>query len=123
MKPLMALLRSWSVRIIVYIDDKSILADSKEEATQHLETLMFLLEALGFMINSEKSHLCPCQNIELLGLQVDSQNAQFHLPGEKIKQIHREASELIQKEWVLLDFPSIKLQTTPLICETEPSEI
>jgi len=76
------------------------LADSKEEATQHLETLMFLLEALGFMINPEKSHLLPCQDIEFLGLQVDSQNAQFHLPGEKIKQIRKEASELIQKEWV-----------------------
>jgi len=54
------------VRIIIYIDDMLILADSKEEATQHLEALMFLLEALGFMINPEKSHLLPCQNVEFL---------------------------------------------------------
>jgi len=100
MKPLMTLLRSWGVRIIIYIDKMLILADSKEEATQHLETLMFLLETLGFMINPEKSHLLPYRDMEFLGLQVDSQNAQLHLPGEKIKQIRREASELIQKEWV-----------------------
>jgi len=43
---------------------------------------MFLLEALGFMVNPEKSHLCPCWEIEFLGLQVDSQNAQ---PREKMK--------------------------------------
>jgi len=54
MKPLMTLLRSWGVRIIVYIDDMLILADSKEETTQHLKVLMFLLEALGFMVS-------PCQ--------------------------------------------------------------
>ena len=69
MKPLMTLLRSWGVRIIVYINDMLILANSKEVAMQHLKTLMFLLKVLGFMINPEKSRLCPCWDIEFLGLQ------------------------------------------------------
>jgi len=38
MKPLMTLLRSWGVRIIVYIDNMLILADSKEEATHTLKS-------------------------------------------------------------------------------------
>jgi len=38
-----------------------ILADSKEEASQHLEVLVFLLEALGFIINQEKSLLSSLQ--------------------------------------------------------------
>ena len=47
MKPLMALLRAWGIRIIIYIDDMLILVESREAAMQHLEVLIFLLEALG----------------------------------------------------------------------------
>ena len=89
MKPLMALLRSWAVRMITYINDMLILAQTKE-TTQHLEVLLFLLEALGFMINSEKSHMNPAQEIEFLGLTIDSLSLQLRLPGEKIRQIGKE---------------------------------
>ena len=36
MKPLMAFLRAWGIRIIMYIDDMLILAESRELAAQHL---------------------------------------------------------------------------------------
>ena len=99
MKPLMTLLRSWGIRIIVYIDDMMILANSRGEATQHLEVL-FLLEALGFMINSEKSHLCPSQELEFLGLQVNFQSAQLQLPMEKLRQIRKGTCRLYHKKGV-----------------------
>jgi len=63
-----------------------ILADSKEEASKHLEVLVFLLEALGFIINQEKSLLSQAQEIEFLGLMVDSLAIQLKLPGEKLRQ-------------------------------------
>ena len=85
MKPMMTLLRSWGIRIIIYIDDMLILANSKKEASQHLEVLVFLLEALGFIINQEKSLLSPVQEIEFLGLMVDSLAIQLKLPGEKLR--------------------------------------
>jgi len=85
MKPMMTLLRSWGIRIIIYIDDMFILANSKKEASQHLEVLVFLLEALGFIINQEKSLLSPVQEIEFLGLMVDSLAIQLKLPGEKLR--------------------------------------
>lgn len=72
MKPLVTLLRSWGVRIIIYIEDILILAETREEANQHMEVLLFLLEALGFIINQEKSYLNPAQELEFLGLLVDS---------------------------------------------------
>lgn len=97
MKPLMALLRAWGVRIIIYIDDMLILAESRELATQHLEVLLFLLEALGFIVNREKSHLCPSQELEFLGLLVDSQSLQLKLPSEKLSQIRKEAGLLHRK--------------------------
>jgi len=55
-----------------------ILADSKEEASKQLEVLVFLIEALGFIINQEKSLLSP---IEFLELMVDSLAIQLKLPG------------------------------------------
>ena len=97
MKPLMALLRAWGVRTIIYIDDMLILAESRELATQHLEVLLFLLEALGFIVNREKSHLCPSQELEFLGLLVDSQSLQLKLPSEKLSQIRKEAGLLHRK--------------------------
>ena len=95
MKPLMTLLRSWGIRIIIYIDDMLILANSREEATQHLEVLVLLLESLGFIINQEKSLLSPVQEIEFLGLIVDSLGTQLKLPGEKLRQIRKEATHLL----------------------------
>lgn len=83
-KPLMALLQAWGIRIIIYIDDMLILAE-----LQHLEVLIFLLEVLGFIVNKKKSILCPAQKLEFLGLLVDSLSLQLKLPSEKLKQIHK----------------------------------
>ena len=74
MRPLMTLLSSWGIRIIVYIDNMLILAKAREETSQHLEVLLFLLEALGFIVNRGKSYRDPAQELEFLGLLVDSQS-------------------------------------------------
>ena len=95
----MTLLRSWGVQIIIYINDMLILVQIKEEATQHLEVLLFLLEALGFMLDSEKSHISPTQEIEFLGLTINS-SLQLKLPGEKIQQIRKEATQLQVQHFV-----------------------
>ena len=71
-----------------------ILANSKQEASQHLEVLVFLLEALGFIINQGKSILSPVQEIEFLGLMVDSLTTQLKLPGDKLRQICRSVADL-----------------------------
>ena len=98
MKPLMTLLRSWGIRIIVYIDDMLVMARTREEAKQHMEVLVFLLEALGFIINQEKSILIPAQELEFLGLSVDSQSLQLKLPSEKIRKIRKEAAQLLKRK-------------------------
>ena len=50
------------VRIIVYIDDILILAETSDQASQHLETLLWTLQSLGFIINQEKSVTTPTQD-------------------------------------------------------------
>jgi len=42
---LITLLRSWDIRIIIYIDNMSILSDSKMEAVQHLEVISINLNS------------------------------------------------------------------------------
>ena len=48
------------MRIIIYIDDMLILAETKEMAQEALEALIYLLECVGFRINWKKSVLEPC---------------------------------------------------------------
>ena len=98
MKHLMGLSRAWGIRIIIYIDNMLVLAESRESAMEHLEVLTFLLEALGFIINKEKSVLSPAQKLEFLGLVVDSLRLQLKLPSEKMKQIRKEAGQLQRRE-------------------------
>ena len=75
-----------------------IMARTREEINQHMEVLAFLLEALGFIVNQEKSHLIPAQELEFLGLSVDSLSLQLKLPNEKIRQIRKEAAQLLTRE-------------------------
>ena len=75
-----------------------ILAESRKSAVQHWEVLIFLLEALGFIINKEKSILSPAQKLEFLGLVVDSLQLQVKLSSKKMTQIRKEANQLQRRE-------------------------
>ena len=88
------------VKIIVYIDDMLILAETPEQASQHLETLMWILRALGFIVNHDKSVLKPTQEIEFLGMVVNSVSMEISLPGEKLRQIRGEATKLLSQSQV-----------------------
>ena len=60
--------------------------------------MVALLEGLGFIVNTDKSVLSPTQQLEFLGLKVSSVDLHLRLPGEKIKQIRVEASQLLRAE-------------------------
>ena len=96
----MTLLKSWGVRIIVYIDDMLVLGESQDQAPQHLETLLWVLQALGFTINWEKSIVTPTQQIEFLGLVTDSRSMELSLLGEKLRQIRGEALKILSQSLV-----------------------
>jgi len=59
--------------------------------------MRYLLESLGFIVNTKKSVLNPAQVIEFLGLSVDSIAMEIRLPSVKIKQIRAEAHKLARK--------------------------
>ena len=77
LKPVMTLLRSWGVRIIVYIDDMLILADTPEQASQHLQTLLWILQALGVHCQSRQVciHASPRDKVPGSGSQLSINGA------------------------------------------------
>ena len=62
-----------------------------------METLIFMLTNLGFIINVPKSIMTPTQDIEYLGLLVNSKTLQLRLPGEKLHHIRVELNQILQK--------------------------
>ena len=67
------------------------------EVTLHLEALLYLLTDLGFIINIPKSVTSPTQQIEFLGLQVQSTTLRLSLLGEKLHHIRLEVNLTLQK--------------------------
>ena len=96
-KPVAAFLRSLEVRLIVYIDDMLVKGKSPAEVLDHVGALSVLLEGLGFVINREKSITTPSQQIEFLGLQVDTSTMTLSLLGYKIRTIRGEAIQLLRQ--------------------------
>ena len=97
LKPATTLLREQGVRLIQYIDDILIMADSRQKATEHTLALKYLLTNLGFTIHPDKSITLPTQRLEFLGMVVDTTLMQLQAPGEKIRKIRQEARSLLRQ--------------------------
>ena len=61
MKLVLSKIRSMGIRIVGYIDDLLMMAQSKEECYKHLWDTLVILTRLGWTINWEKSRLTPSQ--------------------------------------------------------------
>ena len=86
----MAFLRRWGIRLVIYLDDILILSESKEGLLADIDTVIDLLQSLGFLINGEKSIIVPTQKIECLGLIVDSTDPSFSLPDCKAAAVKKD---------------------------------
>ena len=95
MKPVVAMLRQRGVRLIIYLDDMLIMAESTSLALHHAASALNLLESLGFVVNYHKSQLIPSQQIEFLGFLVDSVTLLLQLPGEKLQKIRKRCQQLL----------------------------
>ena len=91
MKPVVALLRQQGIRLIIYLDDILIMAESSDLVLHQAASALNLLESLGFIVNYEKSHLVPTQEIEFLG-----ENSLLILPGEKLRKIRKRCKQLLE---------------------------
>jgi hypothetical protein len=94
MKPVVALLRQWGIRLIIYLDDILIMAESQNLVLHQAASTLNLLESLGFLVNYKKSQLVPSQQLEFLGLLIDSRGLTLQLPGEKLRKIRKRCQKL-----------------------------
>ena len=96
LKPIAAQLRQLGVRLIIYIDDILIMAESETLVRDHVKGLIFLLENLGFVVNHPKSQVTPTQEIDFLGFTINTRSQELRLPGDKIKKVQAEARKLLK---------------------------
>lgn len=100
LRPVVAFLRQQGVRLVVYLDDILLMAETQELLQQHLRLTMSLLTDLGFMLNLKKCVLTPCRRLEFLGFIVDSLAFSLYIPPDKIAKIKKECRHLLNKDKV-----------------------
>ena len=77
-------LRRLVIRVIVYLNNLLTLGNIMNEILMARDSVIFLLQDLGFVINMKKCVLDPAQGKELLGFIVNSQTLTLPLPAEEI---------------------------------------
>ena len=81
--------------MLIYLDDMLLMGHSIEEISMCRDTVIFLLQYLGFVINWKKSVLTPVQEIEFLGLKINSVNLEISLTEEKIQKVKTKCQNLL----------------------------
>ena len=89
LRPWTQSLRSKGIRVVVYLDDILIMADSAESCVRHTQIAASGLQALGFCQNQKKSSLVPSRNCTFLGVDIDTSKMVFSLPRQKRQRIAR----------------------------------
>lgn len=97
LRPVLKWARSKGIRIFAYLDDLLIAASSKEQAVKDTALVQDKLKELGFLVKLSKSQLTPTQRIQHLGFIIDSTKMTLSVPGDKIRDVRREASKMVNK--------------------------
>ncbi len=91
------------VRILNYLDDWLILAQSREQLGDHRDLVLRHLSQLGLLVNWEKSKLSPVQRISFLGVELDSVSMMARLTEERAQAVLNWLSSFRGRNVVLLE--------------------
>jgi hypothetical protein len=86
------------IKIVWYVDDFLIMAESKEAAERDMATVAALLEELGWTINKEKSIMQASQTMEFLGFNIKTEPdpVVWILSQKKRRKAKKEAWKLLK---------------------------
>ena len=87
--------RALGIRLIFYLDDGLLLARPRQLAANHRDILVGLVLDLGWVVNWEKSELCPSQDFSYVGLHWSSLSMTVSLPDDKLLDLQSRAKQLL----------------------------
>jgi hypothetical protein len=85
------------MRVICYLDDFLILAETEDLARKHTNILLQLLLHFGFTPNWSKSVLQPSQTCEFLGTMIDSVRMSLSVPTKKLRKYKAHAKRMLRR--------------------------
>ena len=86
-----------NIKIIIYLDNIILIGHSLEETVMSRDKVIFLLQRLGFVINWKKFVLTSVQEIEFLGLKINSITLELSLNKTKIQKSSSRMSEFVKQ--------------------------
>lgn len=95
MLPVVRKLRDEGIRVVIYLDDILIIAANHEQALQHRDRTLQLLQELGWLVNWDKSVLTPAKKLTYLGVHIDTEEMTFSLPTEKLSKLANSVAEML----------------------------
>ena len=102
-------LRSLGIRNTIYIDDQSVIAQSYELCKAHTQITLDTFAKAGWVVNVKKSNDPPAQQMEFLGLLINSIDMKYYVPESKKESI----CDLICK---ILNSKKVHIKTLAKLC-------
>ena len=90
MKVLEKIWRAKGIFVFVYLDYILVLAPLEKRLARDLSVVVDVLLEAGFKINSKKSSLFPCKQVQHLGMLLDFEQGVLEVPPYKLKTIRKE---------------------------------
>lgn len=88
-------LRSYGIRVQMFIDDQRVMASSFEACEKDTKLALETFEKAGWMVNEQKSSGEPKQSLKFLGLVNDTKSMKYFVPEEKMESICTLLSEVL----------------------------
>ena len=96
MRPIMAVLRAFGIRSVVYLDDLFLMAPSLGDSLEKTQRAVDTLVHFGFLV-SPKSELVPRRVQDFLGMTVDSHAMELRVPHKKVKNFKDAVRRCLQR--------------------------
>ena len=120
-KEVKRIVHRWGIKLVQYLDDWLIQAESEELCAQHTQRVLLLCAELGLVVNHQKSELTPSRQFLFLGYMFDMIKYQCSPPQKRmdkfmviIQHILRGQGALARQWQVLLGLLASSEKAVPL---------